>query len=122
MFTSILPSWFPVKGAGQYHGSIGFPSFTASASAGTSLTRSRTNSRSDNHRNLQNLNRNTHHHQANLLINSAFHHHQGIVAATTVKIISTTIPATAVLISDSLESIFDTAIVEKLQPEIITEF
>ncbi len=118
MFKSILPSWTPMRGAGQYQGPIRAYRLNTSAYTGRNLVRSGTNSMSDNHRNNQN-GQNKSHHQNNPLDGTRFYEYTGPVVETTVTIISRTIQA--VLIRDRLESLFDTAIGRKIQTEIITD-
>lgn len=75
---------------------MGTSSFTTT---GRSLMRSRTDSKSDFQRNHQNGDRN----KSNLLMGRQYKR-TGAVAASTIQIISTTSPATGVLVRGSLEN------------------
>ncbi len=117
MFKSILPAWIPVKLAVENYGSMKTPSFTAYTGRSTGRSRG-ANSKSDYPR---------HHHyshnQSNVIIGRLLKRTGTIttVATTAVQILSTAIPATAVVISGSLDNIFETVIAEIVTPEISTD-
>ncbi len=112
MFKSILPTWIPVRGTRQ--DSIRGHTFSTSAHTVRSFTRKRTNRSNTQNGEMKS------HHLANLLFVSRFSEGKEPEAATKVTIISTSIPETAILLSHSLESLFDTVVSEKIQTEIIT--
>ncbi len=121
MFKSILPAWIPGKAAGQYQHSIRTPSFTTIAYVGRSITRSRTNSRSEYHRHHPNANehRNSHN-QPNLLI-SRFYEHSGTVATTTVQNITNSTKAIPVFKCWNHRNVINAAVAENNTNKIITD-
>ncbi len=112
MFKSIWPSWITVRAAGPYVGSIETSSCTTTAYTGRSCGRSRTNSRSENHRQYPIVRRNLHN-QTNRLM-SRFHDHAGTVA--TAQINSTHALAAPVFIN------INTDITERANIEITEYF